>query len=111
VVDYHRQNPPELLMDDYITSTETGLKQSLSAYQRGDSAYAVELAEEAYLDGFELMEGELLRQTYLAFERAHAEYLACIEKKESPKKARTSIEAMLKILRHIRDHKGLRGSQ
>ncbi len=110
-VDYHRQNPPELVMDDYITSTETGLKQSLSAYQRGDSAYAVELIEEAYLEGFELMEGELLRETYLAFERAHAEYLARIEKKESPKKARNQIETMLKILREIRNHKGLRGAQ
>ncbi|MGH7454824.1 MAG: c-type cytochrome, partial [bacterium] len=111
VVDYHRQNPPELMMDDYITSTETGMKQSLAAYQRGDSAYAVELAEEAYLEGFELMEGELLRETYLAFEHARAEYLSCIEKKESPKKARTAIETMLKILRHIRNHKGLRGAQ
>lgn len=110
MVDYHRQNPPELVMDDYITSTETGLKQSLSAYQRGDSAYAVELIEEAYLEGFELMEGELLRETYLAFEGAHAEYLACIEKKESPKKARASIAAMLKVLKHVRNHKGLRGS-
>jgi high-affinity iron transporter len=111
MVDYHRQNPPELVMDDYITSTETGMKQSLAAYQRGDSAYAVQLAEETYLDGFELMEGELLRETYLGFERAHAEYLSCIEKKESPKKARTQIEIMLKTLRAIRNHKGLRGAQ
>ncbi|MCI0690742.1 cytochrome c [candidate division KSB1 bacterium] len=110
VVDYHRQNPPELVMDDYITSTETGLKQSLAAYQRGDSAYAVQLAEEAYLEGFEMMEGELLRLPYLAFERAYAEFISCIEKKESPKKARTSIEAMLKILRQIRDHKGPRSA-
>jgi high-affinity iron transporter len=110
VVDYHRQNPPELVMDDYITSTETGMKQSLAAYQRGDSAYAVEIAEEAYLEGFELMEGELLRETYLGFERARAEYLSCIEKKESPPKARKQIEIMLKILRDIRNNKGLRGA-
>jgi high-affinity iron transporter len=109
-VDYHRQNPPELVMEDYITSTETGMQQSLAAYQRGDSAYAVEIAEEAYLEGFELMEGELLRDTYLGFERARAEYLACIEKKESPKKAQKQIEIMFKILRDIRNNKGLRGA-
>ncbi|MGH7596552.1 MAG: c-type cytochrome [bacterium] len=111
MVDYHRQNPPELVMADYIASTETGMQQSLAAYQRGDSAYAVEIAEEAYLEGFELMEGELLRDTYLGFERARAEYLACIEKKASPKKARAQIEIMFKILRDIRNNKGLRGAQ
>ena len=110
-VDYHRQNPPELTMDDYMTIAETGITRSFAAYQRADSSYAVQLIHEAYWDGFEFMEGDLLRQTCLAFERAFAAYLACIEKKAPPKKAQVPIKAMLKILQQIRNRQGLRNSR
>jgi high-affinity iron transporter len=111
IIDYYRQNPPESTRDDYLAFTEAGLKQSLAAYQRADSVRAVQLIQEAYWDGFEFMEGELLNETYFAFERAFTEYLACIENKASPEKAQAPIEAMLKILQQIRSHQGLRSSR
>lgn len=111
LVDYHRQNPPELTMDDYMTIAETGIKRSWAAYQRADSNYAVQLIHEAYWDGFEFMEGELLRKTCLAFEHAFREYLACIEEKAPPKKAQVPIKAMFKILQQIRNRQGLQSSQ
>jgi high-affinity iron transporter len=107
-VDYYRQNPPELTMDDYMTIAETGLKRSLIAYQRADSAHAAQLAQGAYWDGFEFLEGDLPSQIYIAFERAYTEYQSCLEAKAPPEKARASIKKMLKILQQIRDQKGLR---
>jgi hypothetical protein len=111
VVDYYRQNPPELTMDDYLTIAETGLKRSLAAYQRADSAHAAQLAQDAYWDGFKFMEGDLPSQSYIAFERAYAEYQSCIEAKGPPEKARASAKTMLKILQQIRHQKGLRSSR
>jgi len=108
IVDYYRQNPPELTMVDYMNITETGLKRSLQAYLRADSAYAAQLAEDAYWNGFEFMEGDLSSQIYLAFERAHAEYQSCIQKKGSPEMAQESVKTMLNILQQIRNQKGLR---
>jgi high-affinity iron transporter len=107
IVDYYRQNPPEQTMDDHANITEEGLKQSLAAYQRGDFAGADRFAQEAYWDGFELMEGLLLWQVYLAFERVHAEYLLCIEQKDSSKKAQALVKKMLKMLEQIRKQKEL----
>jgi high-affinity iron transporter len=108
VVDYYRQNPPELTMADYMTITETGLKRSLLAYLRADSAHAAQLAEDAYWNGFEFMEGDLSSQIYLAFERTHAEYQSCIQKKGPPEMARESVKIMLNILQQVRNQKGLR---
>jgi high-affinity iron transporter len=108
IVDYYRQNPPELTMADYLTITETGLQRSLLAYLRADSAYAAQLAEDAYWNGFEFMEGELSSQIYLAFERAHAEYQSCIQKKGPPEMAQQAVKLMLNILQQIRTQKGWR---
>ncbi|MCG3121420.1 MAG: hypothetical protein ALAOOOJD_04512 [bacterium] len=111
LVDYHRQNPPASTRDELLIFTEAALKQSLAAYQRADSAGAVQLIEEAYWDGFEFMEGDLLNETYFAFERAFTEYLACIEHRVSSEKAQAPVQAMLKILQQIRQHQGLRSAQ
>ena len=107
-VDYYRQNPPELTWDDYITITETGLKKSLNAYRHADSAYASQLAQDAYWNGFEMLEGDLPSRILGAFERAYAEYLACIEARELPEKAEAPVKTMLKTLQHIRQQKRLR---
>jgi high-affinity iron transporter len=104
-VDYYRQNPPELTRDDYITIAETGLKKSLEAYQQADSAYAAQLVQDAYWNGFEMLEGNLPSHIYLAFERAYSEYQSCIEAKGSPEKAQVPVKMMLKILQHIRGQK------
>ena len=101
VVDYYRQNPPELIREDYMAITETGLKRSLAAYLSADFVYAAQLAQNAYWDGFEFMEDDLPSRIYIAFERAHAEYQSCIEAKGPPAKARASVKTMLKILRQI----------
>lgn len=42
-----------------IDAVRTGLAASLAAYRRGDAAQAEELASEAYLQHFELVEGPL----------------------------------------------------
>jgi len=105
VADYYRQNPPELTWDDYMAITETGLKRSLAAYLSAEFAYAAQLAQNAYWDGFEFMEDDLPARIYIAFERAHAEYQSCIEAKGPPAKARASIKTMLKILRQIPNQK------
>jgi high-affinity iron transporter len=42
-----------------IDAVRTGLAASLAAYRRGDDAQAEELASEAYLQHFELVEGPL----------------------------------------------------
>lgn len=110
IVDYYRQNPPELTMNDYLVITENGVKRSWKAYQRGDSAHAVQLIYEAYWDGFEFMEGELLKETNRAFERAFAEYLSCIEKKAAPEAVEIPIKAMRKILQQIRNRQGWQNS-
>ncbi len=109
-VDYWRQNPPELTMDEHLTMTETRLKQSLAAHVRADSATAMQLAEEAYWLGFEPIERKLLSRVYLKFERTHTEYHWCIEERGSPERARTLVQDMLEILRQIRGQRGLRGS-
>lgn len=109
-VDYYRQNPPESSRDELLAFTETMLKQSLAAYHGADAAGAVQLIEEAYWEGFEFMEGDLLNETYFAFERAYSEYLECIEKKAAPEKVQAPINAMFKILQQIRRQQGLRNS-
>ncbi len=108
IVDYYRQNPPELTMADYMNITETGLQRSLLAYLRADSAYAAQLAEDAYWNGFELMEGDLSSEIYFAFERAHAEYQSCLQKKAPPEMAQESVKTMLNILQQVRTQKGWR---
>jgi high-affinity iron transporter len=110
LVDYCRQNPPELAMEEHLAIAETRLKQSLAAHQRADSAAAIELAEEAYWLGFEPIERRLLSRVYLKFERTHTEYHWCLEEKGSPEEARALAEVMLKILQEIRQQKGLRPS-
>jgi len=109
-VDYWRQNPPELTMDEHLTMTETRLKQSLAAHARADSAAAMQLAEEAYWLGFEPIERKLLSRVYLKFERTHTEYHWCLEEKGSPEQARALVQDMLEILQQIRGQRGLRGS-
>jgi hypothetical protein len=104
-VDYYRQNPPRLTVDEYLTIAETGLKQSLAAYQCADSLLAMQAVEEAYWQGFESIEVMLPPQIYLEFERAHLEYRACIEEKRPPEKARAAAKSMFKILRQIRKQK------
>ena len=108
LVDYYRQNPPELTVADYLTITETGLKKSLQAYLAGDSAYAAQLIEDAYWNGFEFLEGEVPLQICRGFENVYAEYLSCIEARGPSKKARASVNMMLKLIQHIRKQKGLR---
>jgi len=110
LVDYCRQNPPELTIDEHLTMTETRLKQSLAAHARTDSAAAMQLAEEAYWLGFEPIERKLLSRVYLKFERTHTEYHWCIEEKGSPERARALVRDMLEILQQIRGQRGLRGS-
>jgi high-affinity iron transporter len=110
LVDYFRQNPPELTMDECIAIIEKRLQQSLSAYQRGDSTAAIDFADEAYWQGFEPIEGKLLSRVYLKFERTHTEYHWCIEEKGSLEQARALVKTMLDILLQIRNHKGLRRS-
>jgi high-affinity iron transporter len=108
LVDYYRQNPPELTVADYLTITETGLKKSLQAYLTGDSAYAAQLIEDAYWNGFEFLEGDLPLQICRGFENAYAGYLSCIEAKGPKKKARELAKVMFEILHHVRQQKGLR---
>lgn len=104
-VDYYRQNPPRLTMDECLTIVETGLKQSLAAYQRADSMLAMQSIEEAYWQGFEPIEGILPSQIYLEFERVHLEYRACIEETRPAEKARAAAKSMFKTLRQIRKQK------
>jgi high-affinity iron transporter len=111
VVDYYRQNPPRLSMDELVTIVETGLKQSLAAYQRADSLQAMQAVEEAYWQGFEPIEAILPSQVYLEFERAHLEYRACIEEKRPPESARAAAKSMLKTLRQIRRQKLIRTAE
>jgi len=110
LVDYCRQNPPELAMDEHLAIAEKRLKQSLAAHERADSAMAIQLAEEAYWLGFEPIERKLLSRVYLKFERAHTEYHWCIEEKGAPEPARALVQDMLEILQQIRGQRGLRGS-
>jgi high-affinity iron transporter len=111
LVDYRRQNPPELSMDEHLRMTETRLKQSLAAHERADSAAAIQLAEEAYWLGFEPIERRLLSRVYLKFERTHTEYHWCIEEKGAPERARALVQDMLEILQQIRGQRGLRGTK
>lgn len=104
-VDYYRQNPPRLTMEEYLTIVETGLKQSLAAYQRADSLQAMQAVEEGYWQGFEPIEVILPPQIYLEFERAHLDYRSCIEEKKPPEKARAAAKSMFKTLRQIRQQK------
>ena len=106
-IDYWRQNPPELTLEEYVTITETHLKQSLAAYLRSDSALAKLLADDAYWLGFEPIERKLLPKAYLKFERLIAELHDCIEAWGSHKKARTLVKSMLGILQQIRRQKVL----
>jgi len=110
LVDYCRQNPPELTLDEHLAMAETRLNQSLAAHARADSAAAMQLAEEAYWLGFEPIERKLLSRVYLKFERTHTEYHWCIEEKGSPERARALVRDMLEILRQIRGQRGLRKS-
>ncbi len=104
-IDHYRQNPPRLTMEEYLTIVETGLKQSLAAYQRADSLQAMQAVEEGYWQGFEPIEVILPPQIYLEFERAHLDYRACIEEKRPPEKARAAAKSMFKTLRQIRTQK------
>jgi high-affinity iron transporter len=106
-IDYWRQNPPELTLEEYVTITETHLKQSLAAYLRSDSAQAKLLADDAYWLGFEPIERKLLPKVYLKFEKLIAELHDCIEARESPKKARALVKSMRDILRQVRRQKVL----
>ncbi len=110
-VDYYRQNPPRLTVDEYLTIAETGLNQSLAAYQRADSLLAMQAVEEAYWQGFESIEVILPPQIYLEFERAHLEYRACIEEKRPPEKARAAAKSMFKTLQQIRKQKFTRTAE
>ena len=105
VVDFYRQNPPTLTMEEYLTTTEAALKRSLAAYQSSDSAGALQFAEEAYWEGFEPIEVDLPAPVLRKFEQTNAKYLACIEAKESPKQAQALVKTMLKILQEIRRQK------
>jgi len=107
-VDYCRQSPPGLSMDESIALAEKKLQQSFAAFVRADSAAAVQLAEEAYWLGFEPIESKLLSRVYLQFERAHTEYHWCLEEKGPREKAQALVHELLKILQDIRGQKGLR---
>lgn len=107
-VDYYRQNPPDLAMDESLTLVERKLQQSFTAFVRGDSAAAIQLAEEAYWLGFEPIERKLLSRTYLRFERTHTEYHWCIEEKGTPERARALVRDLLAIVQDIRARRGLR---
>jgi high-affinity iron transporter len=61
-VDYFRQNPPQLSSQERLLFTQQKLNQSFSSYQRGQSDKAVKLALEAYLEGLEFLEPELLQR-------------------------------------------------
>jgi high-affinity iron transporter len=108
LVDYCRQNPPQPAMDEYLAITEKLLKQSLSAYARGDSARANLFAYDAYWQGFEPIEHKLQHPLYTRFEQLYGDYNSCIETRGQLKKAETLMKMMLDILHHIRKGKGLR---
>jgi high-affinity iron transporter len=108
IVDYFRQNPPSLTIDEYTTIAENLLRQSLSSYLQADSARAIELADNAYWYGFEPIENKLVSQVYLKFEKLHSEYHWCLETPGQSKKAKTLAQALIKILQQIRSGKGLR---
>lgn len=108
LVDYCRQNPPDLPMDESITLAEEKLRQSFAAFVRADSAAAIQLAEEAYWLGFEPIERRLLSRVYLQFERTHTEYHWCVEENGSREKAQELVRKLLKILQDIRGQRGLR---
>ncbi|MDZ7405656.1 MAG: cytochrome c [candidate division KSB1 bacterium] len=106
-IDYWRQNPPELTLEEYVMITETHLKESLAAYLRSDSARAKLLADDAYWLGFEPIERRLQPRAYLKFEQLIAELHACIEARGPQKKARALVKAMLDILGQARRQKVL----
>jgi high-affinity iron transporter len=108
VVDYFRQNPPSLTIEEYVAIAENLLHQSLSAYLQADSARAVQLADDAYWYGFEPIENKLMSRVYLEFEQTHSEYHWTLETPGQSKQARTLAQALIKILQQIRSGKGLR---
>lgn len=108
LVDYCRQNPPQPAMDEHIAITEKLLKQSLSAYVRGDSARANLAAYDAYWQGFEPIEHKLQHPLYTKFEQIFGDYNSCIEVQGQQKKAEALMKMMFDILHHIRKGKGLR---
>jgi high-affinity iron transporter len=108
LVDYCRQNPPQPAMDEYLAITEKLLKQSLSAYARGDSTAANLSAYDAYWQGFEPIERKLQYPLYRKFEEIYGEYNSCIETRGRLKKAEVLMKMMFDILHHIRKGKGLR---
>lgn len=108
LVDYCRQNPPQPAMSEYLAITEKLLKQSLSAYGRGDSARANLSAYDAYWQGFEPIEQKLQHPLYTKFEQIFGDYNSCIETRAQIKKAETLMKMMFDILHHIRKGKGLR---
>ncbi|MGH7455368.1 MAG: c-type cytochrome, partial [bacterium] len=108
LVDYCRQNPPQPAMAEYLVITENLLKQSLSAYVRGDSARANLSAYDAYWQGFEPIEQKLQYPLYSKFEQIFGDYNSCIETRGQLKKAEALMKMMFDILHHIRKGKGLR---
>jgi high-affinity iron transporter len=108
LADYYRQNPPQPEMNEYLDITEKLLKQSLSAYARGDSAAANQLAYDAYWNGFETIERNLQYPLYTRFEQIYGDYNTCIEKRGQLQQAKALMKMMLDILQHIRKGKGWR---
>ncbi|MFQ5651290.1 MAG: FTR1 family protein [bacterium] len=56
VIDYWRQNPPEVNPDEKLNAAQQKLSKSITAYQNGQSDQAVQLALDAYLEGIEPVE-------------------------------------------------------
>jgi high-affinity iron transporter len=108
LVDYCRQKPPQPAMAEHLAIAEKLLKQSLSAYARGDSARANLAAYDAYWQGFEPIEQKLQYPLYTKFEQIFGDYNSCIEIRGQQKKAEALMKMMLDILRHVRKGKGLR---
>jgi len=102
VIAYLRANPAAVTAassaaEPTLALARQRLKDSLAAYERGDSAKAKELALSAYLDGFEPVEGALSARdpALLArVEQAMGELRSAIAKDNDPADVRSRVAAI-----------------
>ncbi len=67
-VDYFRQNPPQVSVEEQLTFTRQKLHESLTAYKNADFTGALNAITDAYLAGVEPLEAQLRRADVTALE-------------------------------------------
>lgn len=100
-IDYYRSRLPKFSLTEHVKITKAGWRKSLACYQGGDFAQAHADLMDAYMQGFEPIEGQLAEQVSAQIERLVIEYRACLEAKCAYEQAAARLEEMLKLLDEV----------